>query len=58
MSFISKPFRATPSLEAIKADIHPGELVELIDSDGGPSSFFLSDRNGYLFKVPFTLIDQ
>jgi len=56
MSFYSKPFRATSSLEAIKADIHPGELVELIDPDGGPSSFFICDRNGHLFKIPFTLI--
>ena len=55
MAIITKPFRATSSLATLQSIIKPGELVELIDPDGGPSSFFLMDRNGHLHNVPFSL---
>ncbi len=56
MAILTKPFRSTSSMVVLKKIIEPGELIELIDPDGGPSSFYLSDRNGHLHQVPFSLI--
>jgi hypothetical protein len=57
MEYSYRPIRHTERAESLiekQDEIYPGELIELVDPEGGPSRFVLKDRSGHLHEMPFS----